>query len=69
MVEEFQDIPESVFVFELHEGETKVKNLLTDIIEPDNKNAEEKGYPKLDFNKRSLGEHWAIGYLGGVPAK
>ena len=69
VVDEFQDIPESVFVFELQEGETKIKNLLTDIIEPDNKKAEVKGYPKLDFNKHSLGEHWAIGFLGGVPAK
>jgi len=69
VVDEFQDIPESVFVFELQDGETKIKNLLTDIIEPDNIKAETKGYPKLDFNKHSLGEHWAIGFLGGVPAK
>ena len=69
VVDAFQDIPESVFVFDIENGETKIKNLLTDIIEPDNKNAKDKDYPKLDFSKHSLGEHWAIGFLGGVPAK
>jgi len=69
VVDEFQDMPESVFVFDLIDGETKIKNLLTDIIEPDNQKAEQQNYAKLDFSKNSLGEHWAIGFLGGVPAK
>jgi predicted ATPase len=67
VVDAFQDIPESVFVFDMVDGETKIKNLQTDILEPDAKDAESKGFPAIDYTKRSLSEHWAIGLLGGVP--
>lgn len=67
VVDAFQDIPESVFVFDMIDGETKVKNLLTDILEPDAKDAEAKNFPPIDYSKRSLSEHWATGLLGGVP--
>jgi hypothetical protein len=67
VVDAFQDIPESVFVFDMIDGETKVKNLLTDILEPDAKDAETKNFPPIDYSKRSLSEHWATGLLGGVP--
>jgi energy-coupling factor transporter ATP-binding protein EcfA2 len=67
VVDAFQEIPESVFVFDMIDGETKVKNLLTDILEPDAKDAEAKNFPPIDYSKRSLSEHWATGLLGGVP--
>ena len=67
VVDAFQDIPESVFVFDMEDGETKIKNLQTDIIEADTKDAKAKGFPPIDYSKRSLSEHWATGLLGGVP--
>jgi predicted ATPase len=67
VVDAFQDIPESVFVFDMEDGETKIRNLQTDIIEHDIKDAQEKGFPAIDYTNRSLSEHWAAGLLGGVP--
>ncbi len=66
IVNEFEDIPQSVFVFEIIDGETKVNNLYTDIIIPSDKKSDEKGFPKIDYTK-TLGEHWIYGFLGGVP--
>jgi predicted ATPase len=66
VVDQFADIPEAVFVFDKKEGATEVKNLQKDIIEPADKLSEENGLPPTNYT-RGLGEHWAAGFLGGVP--
>ena len=67
VLDEFEDIPEAVFIFDKdEEGATQVKNLLRDIIEPSNKLMEENNAPKIKFTE-SLGSHWVTGFIGGVP--
>lgn len=67
VLDEFEDIPEAVFIFDKdEEGATQVKNLLKDVIEPSDKKMEEKGLPKIKFTD-SLGSHWVTGFIGGVP--
>lgn len=67
VVDYFADIPESVFIFDKdNEGATQVKNLLKDVIEPSDAAHEKDGLPKIQFTA-SLGEHWAAGFMGGVP--
>ena len=66
LVDEFDDIPDSVFVFEMNNGETRIKNLLTDIVNPSNKSLEKKGLPKI-FDAELIGDKWFQGFLGGVP--
>ncbi len=66
VVNEFEEFPESVFVFDSENGETKVRNLLKDIIETSDRKSEETNLPKIDYTK-TLGEHWIYGFLGGVP--
>ncbi len=67
VVDYFADIPEAVFIFDKDtEGATQVKNLKYDIIEPLDKQYESDGLPKIKFAD-SLGEHWAAGFMGGVP--
>ncbi len=66
LVDEFDKMPESVFVFEMHNGETKIKNLLTDIIRPGDSKSKEKGLPLINYTEL-LGEKWFQGFLGGVP--
>jgi len=67
IVEEFKDIPESIFVFDKVDGETKIKNLQTDIIEPEDIEREKSGLPKSNYTS-SLTSHWAVGLIGGIPA-
>lgn len=66
VVDEFKDIPEAVFVFDKEGAETQIKNLQTDIIEPSDKKSDEAGLPRINYTK-SLGTHWAVGFIGGVP--
>lgn len=66
VVDEFQDIPESVFIFDMIEGETKIQNLKTDIIDISNRKSKEKNFPLIDFSN-SIGEKWFTGFLDGVP--
>ncbi len=66
VVDEFKDIPEAVFVFDKEGAETKIKNLQRDVIEPSHAKSEETGTPKINYT-RSLGTHWAVGFIGGVP--
>ncbi len=66
LVDEFDEMPDSVFVFEMDNGETKIKNFLTDIIEPGNKRSEDKGLPNINYTEL-LGDKWFQGFLGGVP--
>jgi predicted ATPase len=67
VLDEFEDIPEAVFIFDKdEEGATQVKNLLKDVIEPSNQKMEAKGLPKIKFTD-SLGSHWVTGFIGGVP--
>lgn len=67
VLDEFKDLPESVFIFDKdEEGATQIKNLLRDVIEPSNKANDERGLPPIKFTE-GLGEHWQIGFLGGVP--
>ena len=66
IVNEFEDIPESIFVFDFYDGQTKVTNLLTGIIEPSDKKSQKTKLPKINFTE-TLGENWIYGFLGGVP--
>ncbi len=67
VLDEFEDIPEAVFIFDKdEEGATQVKNLLKDVIEPSNKLMEDNNAPKIKFTE-SLGSHWVTGFIGGVP--
>jgi predicted ATPase len=67
VLDEFEDIPEAVFIFDKdEEGATQVKNLLKDVIEPSDKLMEENNVPKIKFTD-SLGSHWVTGFIGGVP--
>lgn len=67
VLDEFEDIPEAVFIFDKdEEGATQVKNLLKDVIEPSNKLMEDNDAPKIKFTE-SLGSHWVTGFIGGVP--
>ncbi len=66
VVNEFEDFPESVFVFDTENGKTRVKNLLKNIIEHSNKKSNDSNLPKIDYTN-SLGENWVFGFLGGVP--
>jgi AAA15 family ATPase/GTPase len=66
VVDEFNDIPEAVHVFEMENGITTIKNLQKDIIDEAHKKSREKKLPEINFSK-SLGEHWSLGFLGGVP--
>lgn len=67
VLDEFEDIPEAVFVFDKdEEGATQVKNLLKDIIEPSNEKMDANDLPRIKFVE-SLGSHWVTGFIGGVP--
>jgi predicted ATPase len=65
VIDQFKDIPESVFVFDKIGAETVVKNL-QDIINEDKIQAEKDGLPAMDLSG-SLGDHWASGLIGGIP--
>ena len=66
VIDQFVDFPESVFVFDKTDQATTIKNLKTDIMAEDAKQAEKLNVPKLDLSQ-SLGDHWASGLIGGVP--
>ena len=66
VVDHFSDIKDKVWVFDSEEGESKIRNLERDIIEPANKRLTESNEDVIDYSS-SLGEHWAMGFLGGVP--
>jgi len=63
----FADEPESIFVFDMKDGFTEIKNLQADIIEPTNKELQEKGIDTEKDYGISLGDQWVYGLLGGVP--
>ena len=68
VLDEFEDIPEAVFIFDKDEvGATQVKNLLREVIEPSDKLMEENNLPKIKFTK-SLSSHWVTGFMGELPA-
>jgi AAA15 family ATPase/GTPase len=62
VVDEFKDIPENIFVFDKENEETIVRNMQTDVIDVYN----EKFKKPINLSG-SLGDHWASGFLGGVP--
>ncbi len=66
IVNEFEDIPESVFVFDNISGYTQIKNLMSDIIKVSDKKSEKDKLPKINYTE-TLGEHWVYGFIGGVP--
>jgi predicted ATPase len=66
VIDQFKDMPESIFVFDKKDQATQVKNLLTDIIEEDKELSIKNNVPPLDLSG-SLGDHWAAGLIGGVP--
>ncbi len=66
VIDQFTDLPESVFIFDKKEQATTVRNLKADIIAEDEKQSKKLNVPKLDLSQ-SLGDHWASGLIGGVP--
>lgn len=66
VIDQFKDLPESIFVFDKKDQSTQVRNLLTDIIAEDKQKSKELHVPELDLSG-SLGDHWAAGLIGGVP--
>ncbi len=68
VVDLFEDEPECIYVFEMKDGFTEIKNLKEDIIEPTNKELKEKGIDADKDYGLSLGDQWVYGFLGGVPA-
>lgn len=68
VLNEFEDIPEAVFVFDKdEEGATQIRNLQKDIIVPSDTKNDALGLPRIKFTQ-DLAEHWFSGFLGGVPA-
>lgn len=61
VVDEFEEVPEGVHIIDKIDKVTQVKNLKLDFID---KEADRED--KIDYLS-GLGEHWAIGFLGGVP--
>ncbi len=66
VVDYFSDTPESILVFDMERGETKVRNLQRDIIEPDNEAMKKAGLEPNNYTS-ALSDHWIMGMLGGVP--
>ncbi|GAB4037335.1 AAA family ATPase [Spirosoma jeollabukense] len=67
VVDMFKDMPNSVFIFDKDdEGATHVKNLQTDIIEPETEESKRLGIEPPHYTS-SLGNAWTVGFLGGVP--
>lgn len=67
VVDEFKDLPESVFIFDKDEaGATHVKNLQRDIIEPESELSRQHNLDPPQY-LNGLGEAWTVGFLGGVP--
>ena len=65
-IDQFEDLPENIFVFDKNTAYTTIKNLKSDIIAEDRQQSEKLNLPKLDLSG-SLGDHWASGLIGGVP--
>ena len=61
VVDQFTEFPEGVHIVDKIDKSTQVKNLKRDFLDK-----EEGREDKIDYLS-SLGEHWAIGFLGGVP--
>jgi hypothetical protein len=67
VLNEFEGLPEAVFIFDKNdEGATQVMNLQKDVIEPSNNSNKALGLPGIKFTD-GLGESWLTGFLGGVP--
>jgi len=66
VIDQFKDLPESIFVFDKKDQSTQIRNLKTDIIAEDKQKSKELHVPELDLSG-SLGDHWAAGLIGGVP--
>jgi len=66
VVDHFNNMTNRVWVIESIKGETRLRNVERDIIVPSNKKLKEKEIEPIDFTS-SLGEHWSLGFLGGVP--
>ena len=61
VVDQFTEFPEGVHIVDKIDKSTQVKNLKRDFLDK-----EEGREDKIDYLS-SLGEHWSIGFLGGVP--
>lgn len=66
VVDHFSDMTDRVWIFDTEKGESTIKNLQHDVIEPSNEKIKAADMEPIDFSS-SLGEHWALGFLGGVP--
>lgn len=65
VVDKFRKMPESVHIFNMDEGETKVRNL-NDVQIEHNEEAKKNNIEPTKFTD-DLGENWILGLLGGVP--
>ncbi|MBM2815521.1 MAG: hypothetical protein HW421_2283 [Ignavibacteria bacterium] len=65
VLDQFKDMPEAVSIFEMKDGETKVKNL-KDVIDESNKKLKKKKIEEINFSD-SFGDYWYMGYFGGIP--
>jgi predicted ATPase len=66
VVDHFSEMTDRVWIFDSVNGETKIKNLERDVINPSDKRMKEEKMEPIDYTS-SLGEHWSLGFLGGVP--
>jgi len=66
LVDHFSDMTDRVWIFDSENGETKIKNLERDVIQPTNQKLKADDIEPIDYSS-SLGEHWSLGFLGGVP--
>jgi predicted ATPase len=66
LVDHFSDMTDRVWIFDSENGETKIKNLERDVIQPTNEKLKADDIEPIDYSS-SLGEHWSLGFLGGVP--
>lgn len=66
VVDHFSEMTDRVWIFDNENGETSIKNLQHDVIEPSNDKIKAADMEPIDYTS-SLGEHWALGFLGGVP--
>ena len=65
VLQEFREFPQSVHIFEMKDGETKVENL-QNIIEKANKQFKDNNLSEEELLD-CLGENWVSGFFGGVP--
>jgi predicted ATPase len=65
VLDEFAQDTDAIFVFDTHEGETKVRSM-EQIMEDRNQRIRRQGGEEIDYAAQ-LGENWTLGLLNGIP--